>query len=174
MRNKGQIVRAVIVVLAVIAAVLVTRVMPDEHQGPSTSSSQPVAQSSSSSPVVAPATSSSGAANGESAARWQKIAQSFISRYDSTKEGQRAWLKRLRPVVSDDVYEGLKSVHLENLPTGSFGTGEVVSRAEVGGTVRFPLRGGSIGGVDVTVSVADEGTLRVTGFIPFSGQQGVS
>lgn len=69
------------------------------------------------------------------------------------------------------MYEGLKSVQLENLPTGSFGAGEVISRAEVGGMVRFPLRGGSSGGVDVTVSVADEGTLRVTGFVPVSEQE---
>lgn len=173
MKSKGQIVRAVLVILAVAAALIVTRMMPDEHQGTSTPSSKPVAQSSSSSPVMASSTSSSGAVTGESAARWQKIAQSFISRYDNSKGGRGAWLKRLRPVVSDDVYEGLKSIHLENLPAGSFGAGEVVSRAEVGGTVRFPLRGGSIGGVDVTVSVADEGTLRVTGFVPVSGQ-GVS
>lgn len=171
MKGKGQIVRTVLVVLADVAAVIVTQVMPDEEQRLTTPSSQPVAQSLSSSPVVASSTSSHGAAKGASTARWEKTARSFISRYDNTKGGRSDWLKRLRPVVSDDVYEGLKSVQLENLPTGSFGAGEVVSRAEVGGTVRFPLRGGSIGGVDVTVSVADEGTLSVTGFVPVSGQE---
>lgn len=173
MKGKGQVVRAVLVVLAVVAGVIVTRVMPDEHRGPPAPSSLPVAQSSSSSPVVVPPTSSPGVAKGEPTARWQKTARSFISRYDNTRGGRSAWLMRLRPVVSDDVYEGLKSVQLKNLPAGSFGAGEVVSRAEVGGTVRFPMRGGSIGGVDVTVSVADEGTLRVTGFVPASAK-GVS
>lgn len=171
MKGKGQVVRAVVVVLAVVAAVFVTRVVPDEHQGPSAPPLQPATESSSSSPVVASSTSSHGAAKGASTARWEKTAQSFVSRYDNTKGGRSAWLKRLRSVVSGDVYEGLRSVQLENLPTGSFGTGEVVSRAEVGGTVRFPLRGGSIGGVDVTVSVADEGTLSVTGFVPVLGQE---
>lgn len=171
MKGKGQVVRAVLVVVAVVAAVIVTRVVPDEHQGPSAPSLQPVAQSSSSSPVVASSTSSHGAAKGASAPRWEKTAQSFIGRYDNIKGGRSAWLKRLRPVVSDDVYEGLRSVQLERLPTGSFAAGEVVSRAEVGGTVRFPLSGGSIGGVDVTVSVSDEGPMRVTGFVPVSGQE---
>lgn len=171
MKRKGQIVRAALVVLAVVAAVIVTRMMPDEEQGLATPPSQPVGQSSSSSPFVASSRSSHGAAKGASTARLEKTAQSFISRYDNTEGGRRAWLKRLRPVVSDDVYQGLKSVQLENLPTGSFGAGEVDSRAEVGGKMRFPLRGGSIGGVDVTVSVADEGTLRVTGFVPVSGRE---
>ena len=171
MKRKGQIVRAALVVLAVVAAVIVTRVVPDKEQGLTPPPSQPGWHPSSSSPVVASSRSSHGMTNGASTAPWEKTAQSFISRYGNTNGGRREWLKRLRPVVSHDVYEGLKSVQLENLPTGSFGAGEVASRAEVGGKMRFPLRGGSIGGVDVTVSVADEGTLRVTGFVPVSGQE---
>lgn len=37
--------------------------------------------------------------------------------------------------------------------------------------MRFPLRGGSIGGVDVTVSATDQGTLRVTDFAPVTDRE---
>lgn len=168
MRGKGQLIRVVVVVVALVAAVVTVRLMPAPEKGESVSSSQPIRATAS--PAAPSSSSSSTASDGRTAsgAQWEKVARSFIHRYGTPKGGRTVWLKRLRPVVSHDVYDGLRTVRLANLPSGRFAEGEVLSRADVGGTMRFPLRGGSIGGVDVTVSVTDEGTLRVTGFIPVS------
>lgn len=171
MRSTGQVVRAVLVVVALVAAVVVIKVAPDPDRGVAIPP-EPVAASPRTG--VAPeeeqaASPSSGEASEE--VRWERVARSFISRYDNTKGGRAAWLRRLRPVVSQDVYSGLQTVRLANLPSGTFAAGEVLWTAEVGGTMRFPLRGGPVRGLDVTVSVADEGTLRVTGFVPVREQQ---
>lgn len=168
MRGKGQLIRAVVVVVAMVAAVAAVRVMPAPEKGESVSSSQPHRATAAAAEPSSSSTSTATDGRSDSGAQWEKVARSFIHRYGTTTGGRTEWLTRLRPVVSHDVYDGLRTVRLANLPSGRFVEGEVLSRAEVGGTVRFPLRGGSIGGVDVTVSVTDEGTLRVTGFIPVS------
>lgn len=170
MNRSGRVLRAVLVGAALVSAVIVTRWTPP----PEASTPAPQDQSSASSASVSPSSSTAPSSNASAPAEpWQKTARSFITRYNNTKAGRGAWLKRLRPVVSDDVYVGLGTVRLVNVPTGTVGTGEVLSHGEVGGTMRFPLRGGSIGGVDVTVSATDEGTLQVTRFVPFPAK-GVS
>ena len=164
MKAKGRIVRVVFAVTALLAAVVVTRLLPP----PSPVTSPPAPEATAAS---APATSTQPAATTSRERRWQRVARSFISRYGNTKGGRSAWLQRMRPVVSDDVFSGLQTVRLQNLPTGTFRPGTVLAVGEVGGTMRFPLRGGSIGAIAVTVSVSDEGALRVTGFVPVSAQE---
>lgn len=157
------------IVVAVIAAVIVTRLVSPPEQRTTVSSVRP-AVATSSSPSSTPATASQ-VTSDPTDEHWQAVARSFISRYGNEKGGRAAWLRRLRPVVSRNMWENLHTVRLVNLPTGTFDVGEVLSSAEVGGTMRFPLRGGEIGGADVTVSVTDEGSLRVTGFVPVPLQE---
>lgn len=169
MKARGRLMKLAFVVAAVIAAVIVTRLIPHPEQGTTVSSVRP-AVAKSSTPSTTRATASPDTSH-PSDAQWQAVARSFIGRYFNQKGGRAPWLKRLRPVVSQDLWENLHTVQLANLPTGTFDGGEVLSRAEVGGTMRFPLRGGEIGGADVTVSVTDEGSLRVTGFVPVPLQE---
>ncbi|KRE37385.1 hypothetical protein ASG73_06800 [Janibacter sp. Soil728] len=161
--------KAALIVAAMIAAVVVTRFIPQPEQRATVSYVRP-AVAMSSTPASTRATRPP-ATSDATDAQWQSVARSFISRYGNQKGGRVAWLKRLRPVVSQAMWESLHTVRLANLPTGTFGVGEVLSSAEVGGTMRFPLRGGEIGGADVTVSVTDEGLLRVTGLVPVRLQE---
>lgn len=165
MTSKGHVVRIVLIVVALMAAVLVVRVLPAPDRG-SAPTMEPVVADSNSDTTSTPQQTASPSSTQSRDVHWQRVARSFVSRYGNTKGGRAAWLQRLRPIVSRDVYAGLQTVRLENLPSGTFTTGEVLRTAEVGGAMRFPLRNGPVGGLDVTVSVTDEGTLRVTGFVP--------
>lgn len=166
MRNKGQAVRILLIVVALIAAVLVVKVLPAPDRGSAPTLEPVVADSNSDTNSTPQQTASPSSSTPSRDVHWERVARSFVSRYGNTKGGRAAWLQRLRPVVSQDVYAGLQTVRLENLPSGTFTTGAVLRTAEVGGAMRFPLRNGPIGGLDVTVSVTDEGTLRVTRFVP--------
>lgn len=161
--TKGRLVRAAVVLLAIVASIVVARLGP-------------AAESQAKSPAIATAstsTSTASIADGETSAvgrrenaPWQRTARSFISRYPNARGCKTAWLARLRPVVSQDLHRSLKTIRLANLPSDEFGQGQVLQTAEVGGVMRFPLRGGDVAAVDVTVSVSDHGRLRVTGFEP--------
>lgn len=169
MKGRGRLVKLAFIVGAVIAAVIVTRLVPAPEQRTTVSSVRP-AVATSSTPSTTRATRPP-ATSHVADSQWQAVARSFISRYGNEKGGRAAWLKRLRPVVSQDMWETLHTVRLANLPTGTFGAGEALSSAEVGGTMRFPLRGGELGGADVTVSVTDDGLLRVTRIVPVQLQE---
>lgn len=167
MTRIGPLARLILVAVALVAAVVVTRCAPPS-EGSSAATVEPATTSSSVPVEPTPTTSQR---NSSAVEPWEKTARSFANRYGNTKGGRSSWLKRLRPLVSDRVYASLKTIRLENLPTGSVGAGEVHSRAEVGGVMRFPLRGGSIAGIDVTVSATDQGTLRVTDFAPVTDRE---
>lgn len=167
--SKGRALRAVVVALAILAAIVVVRLRPGLEPRPLPSSAgapESSATSSSSTWATAPVDATHSTDRRQESATWQKKARSFINRYPNARGGKAAWLERLRSVVSDDLYVSLKTVRLANLPSGTFGAGDVQQTAEVGGVMRFPLRHGDVAAVDVTVSATDQGRLRVTGVEP--------
>lgn len=172
--SMGKALRAAVIALSILAAIVVVRMQPGTESRPLPTSSAATAPS----PTTASSTRATPTAvtpltgQRRESALWQKKARSFISRYPNTRGGKTAWLGRLRPVVSDDLYSSLKTVRLANLPSGVFGPGEVQQTAEVGGAMRFPLRHGDVAAVDVTVSATDQGRLRVTGFEPVTSERG--
>lgn len=169
--SKGKALRAAVIALSILAAIVVVRMQPgtESRPLPTTAAATVPSPTTSSSTWTTPADVTPSTDRRRDSALWQKKARSFISRYPNTRGGKTAWLTRLRPVVSDDLYSSLKTVRLANLPSGVFGPGEVQQTAEVGGVMRFPLRHGDVAGVDVTVSATDQGRLRVTGFEPIPG-----
>lgn len=171
--SKGRALRAVVIALAILAAIVAVRMQQgtDSQPLPTPAAATVPSPTTSSAAWTTPADATS-TDRGPESALWQKKARSFIRRYPNTRGGKTAWLTRLRPVVSDDLYSSLKTVRLANLPSGVFGPGEVQQTAEVGGVMRFPLRHGDVAAVDVTVSATDQGRLRVTGFEPIPGGSG--
>lgn len=165
--SRGKVVRALVVVLAILLAVVAVRLRPDPEARSATSS--PPATSSSSTSTSAPAATPSADTRREGPS-WQRTARSFMRRYQDARGGKAAWLSRLRPVVSEDLHTSLKTVRLDNLPSGTRGSGQVQQTAEVGGVMRFPLHGGEGAAVDVTVSASNEGQLRVTGLRPVTDE----
>lgn len=166
--SKGKALRAAVIALSIVAAIVVVRLQPrtESRPLPTAAASTATGTTMSSSTRATPAGATPSTDRRRESALWQKKARSFISRYPNARGGKAAWLERLRPVVSDDLYSSLKTVRLANLPSGAFGPGEVQQTGEVGGVVRFPLRHGDVAAVDVTVSATDQGRLRVTGFEP--------
>lgn len=163
----GKVVRAVVVAVAIIAAIVVVRLRSAVESRPTS----PVIVTASSSASTASVPDDALQADGRREEElWQRTARSFISRYPNTRGGKSAWLARLRPVVSDNLHRSLKTVRLANLSSGTFGPGEVQRTAEVGGVMRFPIRGGDVAAVDVSVSASDQGRLRVTGFEPVTDE----
>ena len=172
--SKGKALRAAVISLSILAAIVVVRMQPGTESRPSPTAAAATAPSptTSSSTRATPAEAAPSTDQRRGSALWQQKARSFISRYPNTRGGKTAWLGRLRPVVSDDLYTSLKTVRLANVPSGRFDPGEVQQTAEVGGVMRFPLRHGDVAAVDVTVSATDQGRLRVTGFEPVTGGRG--
>ena len=172
--SKGKALRAAVIGLSILAAIVVVRMQPGTESRPLPTATAATAPSptTTSSTRATPTEATTSTDRRRESALWQKKARSFISRYPNTRGGRKAWLGRLRPVVSADLYSSLKTVRLANLPSGSFGAGEVQQTAEVGGVMRFPLRHGDVAAVDVTVSATDQGRLRVTGFEPVTGGRG--
>lgn len=169
--SKGKALRATVIGLSILAAIAVVRMQPgpESRTLPTAAAATAPSPTTSRSTWTTPADATPNRDQRHESTPWEKKARSFISRYPNTRGGKAAWLGRLRPVVSADLYSSLKTVRLANLPSGSFGPGEVQQTAEVGGVVRFPLRHGDVAAVDVTVSATDQGRLRVTGFEPANG-----
>ncbi|MEN3121228.1 hypothetical protein [Janibacter sp. LM] len=161
--TTGKVVRAVIATVAIIAAIVVVRLRPAAETRPTSPVTVTASSSAPTTSIPEGALQADGRRGDEP---WQRTARSFINRYPNTQGGKSAWLARLRPVVSDDLHRSLQTVHLANIPSGTFEPGQVQQTAEVGGVMRFPLRGGDVAAVDVSVSTSDQGRLRVTGFEP--------
>ncbi|WP_346007693.1 hypothetical protein [Janibacter terrae] len=172
--SKSKALRAAVIALSILAAIVVVRMQPgtESRPLPTAAAATPPSPTTSSSTRAAAGDATPSTDRRRGSSLWQKRARSFISRYPNTRGGKAAWLGRLRPVVSDDLYSSLKTVRLANIPSGTFGPGEVQQTAEVGGVMRFPLRHGDVAAVDVTVSATDQGRLRVTGFEPVTSERG--
>lgn len=166
-RTRGGVIRVLVITLTLVATVALLRRVPEPEKSPT--SAMPTASTSlpaSGSPTgTAPPTRE--ATPSPSPENWQRTAQTFVTAYGTTTGGQKAWLARLQPLVSADVYSGFTQTDLANLPGGTPGAGRVVVSDEYsGGTMRVPLTGGAVWGVDVTVAVAADGREVVTRVAP--------
>ena len=125
--STGRVLRAVVVTLAILAAIVVVRMKPGTESRPVSTPAAATAPSptTSSTTRTTPVDSTPSTDRRRESAPWQKKARSFISRYPNTRGGKTAWLARLRPGGSEDLYGSLKTVRLANLPSGTFGPGEV-------------------------------------------------
>lgn len=166
--SRGAVVRVVVIALALVASVALLRRVPEPERspdsaGPSVSARlSPTTPSSPTAATLPPKAVSAGPVDA-----WHTTARTFVTAYGTTAGGHKAWLARLRPLVSADVYRGFQQTDLANLPGGRPGPGRVVVEDEfAGGTMRIPLSGGRVWGVDVTVAVAADGREVVTKVLP--------
>lgn len=51
---------------------------------------------------------------------WRPVAEEFATAWANPEGGKDAWLKRLRPLTSDDAYEGLESTNEAAIPDLTF------------------------------------------------------
>lgn len=172
-RGRGSLVRVVVIALALVASVALLRRVPEPERGPvaASSSASPSTVATSRTGPGSPAPSGSLPPQAVSATppgeAWHATARAFVTAYGTTTGGHRAWLARLQPLVSAEVYRGLQQTDLGRLPGGRPGPGRVVVADEfAGGTMRVPLTGGAVWGVDVTVAVAADGREVVTKVLP--------
>ncbi|MGL5862870.1 MAG: hypothetical protein ACRCY9_16605 [Phycicoccus sp.] len=174
-RRTPGILRVVVILAVLLIAVSVTRQFGDDTKPPGAG---PAAQGSRPTPTVtatgAPSTSRTSPAPTEArelSSRWEPVADAFIRAYTAKAPTPAAWLARLRPLVSSEVYAGFRYTDPGRLPGGTPGPGRAVVVDDVAGTMRYPLNGGTVWGVDVTVGYGSAATPVVTRVLPVSGPQ---
>lgn len=174
-RPRGTVIRVLVIVVVLIAALALVRRIPDPEttasptSTPSAATSTPVPSTTASAPVVSP---SPAPTTSPTVAAWHKTATAFVTAYSTTAGGQAAWLARLRPLVSAEVYRGFTYTDVSNLPGGTPRAGRVLTEdTYAGGTMRFPLAGSSVWGIDVSVSLGSDGREVVTRVMPAASDE---
>lgn len=174
-RRRGSLIRVIVVVLVLVGALALVRRVPDPETTASPAPSRsvvtttPTPSTARSTSVVTP---SARPTPSPSVVAWHKTATAFAAAYSTTTGGQAAWLARLRPLVSAEVYRGFTYTDVSNLPGGTPRAGRVLTEdTYAGGTMRFPLAGSSVWGIDVSVSVGSDGREVVTRVMPAASDE---
>lgn len=150
--------RALIAGLAVAVILAVVGLMVGRRQAlPSTTPPQPAASTATSTSVAprdsSPSPSPTGAEpEGESSdstpysdtdvakQQWESTVEGFARAFTNTAGGQRAWLGRLNPYVTDEIRQNLATVDIANIPTGHYGEYEILQHGETQLAARISYR----------------------------------
>lgn len=142
-------------------------------QGPSGSTSSP-----SPAATAAPSPSATAAAAASEASRivgdqpmapevqnWRPYAEKFSQAYGNTTGGKEAWLARLRPYVTDKLYEGFKTTDISRVTPGSFQTVNTLTEENAYST--FVARYSDRGPIEVLIQVQNDGSWKVNSTGPY-------